>query len=415
MVGFIRILRLNIKRMAKRHAGILAILLIGLAISGMALGVYYQLSMQLVTLRDNMSGASNSVEVHGDFYELDAGKLVSAIRALAEEGTSPETSYILAVSYDSERVDILGACANSVPYLMMVGEDYYDKEIPPGNVLIPETLVPEGDENSLPEDTLGKPFRLQGTSYSISAVYSQEMYDASIVDLRRINRSLYDVSGVRMEEPESMMERDLPGVFISMDDFIAAGYTVNSLRVSYAEPISDAQRDAIEAALYSQAIVDPAMMGIDSEESMRAAFESDHATLFAGWADIRKIYSTDYLSRLLLYILAIALSLINVVSLYTAIMEMNKQQNRVLRLCGATEGYLLALLIAELAAYSVVAFTVGLAAGHLFATYSGLIRWISEVSVATYALLLVSLLAAVLLMTLRSMTRSVRRRREDAL
>lgn len=393
--------------MVKRHTLVFCVLVIGLIVSGFAMGVYYRISSQLITTGSMVSGSYSSVELHDWSYPLNKETLLNAALEIEEEGKSPKIYGISAVSYDSDYTDVIGVYGKVNISSMIAGKDYMNESLEPGTVIVPLSLANRKEGETISQK-IGTQRRIGSQLYTIGGIYDDALYTPTFYDVRRISDSSYEVSGIT--PPEEQIDRDTVGVFVPFDE-MGEG-RISSFRITYMTGLTDAQRTDIEKELFIRAIYNPEIMGEMNEEDLNTAFEIIRESAFAKWESANEALSAGYYSQLLLYILAIILSLINVITLYSSVLDMNRRQNEVFEVCGMTKGSRTMLIIAEVIIYSVISFAIGLSASEVFAMNSDLIPVVGTLSFGTHVLLAVCMIVVVLLMMSFSIRKYVKGRDE---
>lgn len=407
MKGFFILLYYNVKRMATKHTLVFCILIIGLIVSGFSMGIYYRISSQLILSNSMVSGSYSSVEIHEGIYALDKDRLLNAVLELEKEGKSPKVYGVSAISYNSEITDIIGVYGRVSMCSTIAGKDYLAEEFAPGEIFIPLSYV-DVEKGETLDQFIGTEKRIGSKIYSIGGIYDDLSYTPNFYDVRRIDESLYETTGERPDE-DNIIDRDTIGVFVNFND-MDENNTISSFRVLYATGLTEGQRRNIERELYRRAIIDPEIARDMNEQDIDAEFEALHDNIFAKWETANAALTSGYYSQLLLYILAIVLSLINVITLYSSVLDMNKQQNEIFKVCGMTTGSRLLLIIIEIFIYSAVSFAIGLFLSEIFAMNTELIPIVGSVSIWTYILLVLCMIVTVMLMLSFSIKRYVKGR-----
>lgn len=408
MKDFLYLLFSDIRKLITRHTSIFCVIVASLFLSGMAVGIYYQMSAQVNAAQERLNGSKRSIELQSGSYMLDAAKLYENTIKYLEDSDNP-ADMVTAISYDVGDFDIVGSAGLAVPFTMDYGEEYYDKELSTGEVIVPNSFaqkrVPEGEVAS---SMIGEEVMVFGSPFTIVGIYDDFLYDATLMDTKRISRADLEVSGEGVSVSDEIVERECAGVYIPMQDYAQMGLQTRAYRIRFSKTLSNSQMESTKKEIFFTSVFD-AMGQEYSQENLDSIFRSEQGYVFADLNRTTSVFSTQYISQIIIYIAAIAISLFNILSLYVAVADMSETQNKVFYLCGITAKIRMGLLILELLIYSVVFTALGLLASIWFVMNTDFVEWVTQPEFLPYFMLVMGLSVCIIAVTLPGFYRSVKK------
>lgn len=408
MKDFLYLLFSDIRKLITRHTSIFCVIVASLFLSGMAVGIYYQMSAQVNAAQERMNGSKCSIELQSGSNILDAVKLYENSIKYLNENDNP-ANMVTAISYDAESFDIVGSAGYAVQFAMKYGEEYYDKELSNGEVIVPNSFAQErAPEGEVASSMIGEEVMVSGRPFTIVGIYDDVLYDATLMDSKRISSADLEVSGEGVSVSDEIVERECAGVFIPMQEYAEMGLQTQAYRIRFSKSLTDSESQSIEKDFFFSSIYDTLGQNY-SEEDLNSIFRAEHSNVFADLKRTTNVFSTQYISQIIIYIAAIAISLFNILSLYVAVADMSETQNKVFYLCGITAKIRMGLLVLELFIYSVVFTTLGLLASIWFVMNTDFVEWVTQPEFLPYFALVMGLSVCIIAVTLPGFYRSVKK------
>ena len=372
----VRIILKDIKSMLGRPL-VFILLFIGLAVGSFAVVVYYVSSSTQLKVHQSVYGVDTVVEAPAFVGTSDE---IQALIALADSGELPEISYLSAVSFENEEYDIVGIYWDEQEL-----EASYEGRFIDASMMGQAKAVAPRDIFDDRDAQVGDTMRILGRPFEIVGLTHANGYAPDLYDVRRLRAGAEDLAGVELERPwqEELAARPERAVVIPLDTFAEIGLCANYYHITFAEPITAEQREEIE-----NAVMDGAGLA-----------ECTDMTQFM------QINEINHLSKALVYFAAIAAGIINIVSLFAFFLKENRKQYITYKLLGATGGRIAAIVIAELALYTLIAFAVGCAGAVPFIEYSGFVGVHVPYGIWDFAAVYLALLAVELLICLGQIRR----------
>ena len=381
-----RLLFANIRKMIVCHTPVFIILMLGLIVSATALSVYYAQSAAMANTLTAFTGTDRSVEfqVSGvqnkeTFYELQ--------NALNSYGKEVQTITLL--SEENDAFDIIGIYSDKPRYIQLEAGEWLEES---GDIIVPYQFL-DGELSSM----IGQKYSINAQEYTVCGVYNQNTYTPDQFSYRRMNASSF--SGAGVAQPDSLSERDVAAVFMSYSDFVSHDYTVAVVRVRFAEPIRESEQGQITEYV-SNHVMDATGDFIYSEQTMQSA-----AT---------QVYSVDFYSKLMLYVLLVLLSLVNILSLYLYVIRKNKRQYSLFTMLGLTRARLYALINIEILIYAVVSYVIGWLLKDLIIQHTYLKYTVPVLDVRIFFIILLAFLALSVITVTVIANRTLNGREEQA-
>ncbi len=340
-----RIIWKDVRNMLRRPL-VFLLLFVGLVVGGFSLLVYYVSSSQELKASRMAAGVDNVVEAPAKTGIFETIWLLD----LLQEGTLPEIQYASAISYEYEDYDVVGFYCNTEEQVRAADEGkFLDASMMGLNKAVASADI-FGDR----EAELGERIKIKGQPYEIVGLvsayggYMPELYDA-----RRLKMGTEDVAGVELDRTWQAELKDRPDrvVIIPLDTFDQRGLTSSYYHITFKEELTAAQRRELETRMVGS-------VGVSG------------CTDMTQFIQINRI---NHLSKVLVYFAAIAAGIINIVSLFAFFLKENRRQYVAYRVMGATGGQIAAIVITELALYTLAAFSIGCAGAVPFIEYSGFV------------------------------------------
>lgn len=342
----IRIIWKDVKNMVRRPL-VFLLLFVGLVVGSFSLVVYYVSSSQELKASRMAAGVDTVVEApagSGDIFEME--RLLDWFR----EGTLPEIRYASAISYEYEDYDVVGIYCNTEEGAGAADEGSFLN----ASMMGLNKAVVSADIFEDREAELGEQIKIKGQPYEIVGLvaahggYMPELYDA-----RRLKMGTEDVAGVELDRTWQAELQDRPdkAVIIPLDTFDQLGLTSSYYHITFKEELTAAQRRELENLMVEK-------VGVSA------------CTDMTQFIQINRI---NHLSKVLIYFVAIAAGIINIVSLFAFFLKENRKQYVAYRVMGATGGQIGAIIVTELAIYTFMAFCIGCAGAVPFIEYSGFV------------------------------------------
>ena len=341
-----RIIWKDVRNMLRRPL-VFLLLFVGLVVGGFSLLVYYVSSSQELKVSRQAAGVDNVVEAAaqtGDVFEIQR------FMEFFESGNFPEVEFASAISYEYEDYDVVGL------YWHQEGEvaASYKGSFLDASMMGLNKAVASADIFGDREAELGERIKIKGQPYEIVGLvsayggYMPELYDA-----RRLKMGTEDVAGVELDRTWQAELKDRPDrvVIIPLDTFEQRGLTSSYYHITFKEELTAAQRRELETRMVEK-------VGVSG------------CTDMTQFIQINRI---NHLSKVLVYFAAIAAGIINIVSLFAFFLKENRRQYVAYRVMGATGGQIAAIVITELALYTLAAFSIGCAGAVPFIEYSGFV------------------------------------------
>ena len=383
----------NMRRMFTRHFTTLFVLFLGLAVSATALCVYYAQSASMLNTLTAYTGTDRSLEFNVGIMQNP--QTVGAIMDFCEREHETPVS-VTVLSEENTEYDIVGILSDKPMYIHTEAGEWLPEE--GGGILIPYQMVEKtaasavGDEFVLRANAGPRAFRICG-------LYNGELYTPSQFSYARLDQADYVGAGVNT--PDELPEDARPNraVFVTLADFMDAGLSGNMLRVRFVSPLSKQQ----QASFADQLALYVAEQTGDSLSPNLALQES-----------ARQVFSADYYGKFMLYVLIVALSVCNVVTLYVFFLRRSRRRLLTYRYLGATGGRIFAATALEVLFYTLLAFTAGWLLKDVVIRLTPLKYTVPALGAGTYLLLFAAFAAVTLLMlglfmrTLRTNGRSER-------
>ena len=300
------------------------------------------------------------------------------------------------LSEENAEYDIIGILSDKPLYVRPEAGEWLPEE--GGGILIPYQMVEKtaasavGDEFVLRANAGPRAFRICG-------LYDGELYTPSQFSYARLAQADYVGAGVNT--PDELPEGVRPNraVFVTLADFMDAGLSGNMLRVRFVSPLSKQQ----QASFAERLALYVAEQTGDSLSPNLALQES-----------AKQVFSADYYGKFMLYVLIVALSVCNVVTLYVFFLRRSRRRLLTYRYLGATGGRIFAATALEVLFYTLLAFTAGWLLKDVVIRLTPLKYTVPALGAGTYLLLFAAFAAVTLLMlglfmrTLRTNGRSER-------
>ena len=382
----LRLILRDLRNMLRRPV-VSLLLLIGLIVGGFAMVVYFVSSSQELKIQRYISGEENTVEapmrVSQDvqfFYDAVVG------------GELPEIRYAAVLSYKNPDYDIIGIYWDVEGVEAMESGAFIDRTMMGQMVAVAQPDLIDGQTLAV-----GDSIRVAGRAFEVVGLMPAEAgYAPYAYDMRRLPQGSEHVAGTELEEIDAQLrQRPLRALIIPMDVFAELGLEPDYCHISFMEDISGV-REQVEASLLEQA-------GISK---------------FTDMTQFMEVSRVNQISRALLYAAAVLAGLINIVSLYAFFLRENRRQYLTYKMLGATGGKIAAILLAELAVYTLAAFAISCAGALPFIDHSGLILRYMPFRAVDFILLFAALYCFAALASLGQVRalagRSVRSGRADA-
>ena len=219
----------------------------------------------------------------------EIGKFARSIRAVKS---------ISLLSEENMYFDIIGLQADKPIYITVEYGTWFSK---PGDIIVPYQML-EGKYS----DMVGQKFYIGENEYTICGVYNQNNYSPEQFCYNRIDEASF--SGVGVDSPDYVSQRDVPGIFMEYSDYVEAQYNTSSIRIRYVDPLSETQANEISATI-SDHIMNLTGDIVLSDNLMQEA--------------AKQVYNIDFYSKIMLYILLVLLSLVNILSLFLYVIKNN--------------------------------------------------------------------------------------------
>ena len=340
----IRIILNDIKSMLKRPM-VFVLLFIGLIVGSFAVVVYYVSSSTQLKVNQSVYGVDTVVEAPS---VVGTGDEIRSLITLVDSGELPEISYLSALSFENENYDIVGIYWGEEEMPAAYEGRFIDASMMgQAKVVAPRDIFEDKDAQ------VGDTLRILGRPFEIVGLTHTDGYAPDLYDVRRLRAGAEDLAGVDLDRPwqEELAARPDRAVIIPLDTFAEIGLYANYYHITFAEPITAEQREQIESAVINAA----------------GLMECTDMTQFM------QINEINHLSKALIYFAAIAAGIVNIVSLFAFFLKENRKQYVTYKILGATGGRIAAIVIAELAVYTLVAFAIGFAGAVPFIEYSGFV------------------------------------------
>ena len=384
----------NMRRMFTRHFTTLFVLFLGLAVSATALCVYYAQSASMLNTLTSFTGTDRSLEFNVGIMQNP--QTVGAIMDFCEREHETPVS-VTVLSEENAEYDIVGILSDKPMYIHTEAGEWLPEE--GGGILIPYQMVEKtaasavGDEFVLRANAGPRAFRICG-------LYNGELYMPSQFSYARLDQSDYVGAGVNT--PDGLPEGVRPNraVFVTLADFMDAGLSGNMLRVRFVSPLSKQQ----QASFAERLALYVAEQTGDSLSPNLALQES-----------AKQVFSADYYGKFMLYVLIVALSVCNVVTLYVFFLRRSRRRLLTYRYLGATGGRIFAATALEVLFYTLLAFTAGWLLKDVVIRLTPLKYTVPALGAGTYLLLFAAFAAVTLLMLglfMRTMRTNGRSERE---
>ncbi len=262
-------------------------------------------------------------------------------------GELPEIRYAAVLSYKNPDYDIIGIYWDVEGVEAMESGAFIDRTMMGQMVAVAQPDLIDGQTLAV-----GDSVRVAGRAFEVVGLMPAEAgYAPYAYDMRRLPQGSEHVAGTELEEIDAQQrQRPLRALIIPMDVFAELGLEPDYCHISFMEDISGV-REQVEASLLEQA-------GISK---------------FTDMTQFMEVSRVNQISRALLYAAAVLAGLINIVSLYAFVLRENRRQYLTYKMLGATGGKIAAILLAELAVYTLAAFAISCAGALPFIDHSGLI------------------------------------------
>ena len=384
----------NMRRMFTRHFTTLFVLFLGLAVSATALCVYYAQSASMLNTLTSFTGTDRSLEFNVGIMQNP--QTVGAIMDFCEREHETPVS-VTVLSEENAEYDIVGILSDKPMYIHTEAGEWLPEE--GGGILIPYQMVEKtaasavGDEFVLRANAGPRTFRICG-------LYDGELYTPSQFSYARLDQADYVGAGVNT--PDELPEGVRPNraVFVTLADFMDAGLSGNMLRVRFVSPLSKQQ----QASFAEDLAVQVSEQTGDSLSPNLALQES-----------AKQVFSADFYGKFMLYVLIVALSVCNVVTLYVFFLRRSRRRLLTYRYLGATGGRIFAATALEVLFYTLLAFTAGWLLKDVVIRLTPLKYTVPALGAGTYLLLFAAFAAVTLLMLglfMRTMRTNGRSERE---
>ncbi len=336
---WMRIILQNIKNMLRRPL-VFCILVLGLIVGSFAQVVYCVSCTKEIRLGQVTFNRHKVVEFIGVFDE-------AATRVLTEmilDGSLPEIQYAGFVSYQKEDYDVVAAVWNEDNPLDTGGEyiskSHLGKRVATVSANIWDTNVKTGDR-----------IRLNGYSLEVVGVMPPGAHNPVLYDIRRMPGGAEYVAGVTIEREESLLQRPQQAVVIPLDIISDLNVNPNYCHIAFMDELSQAQRE-------------------DIEELIEKTVDSCSFTDLSVYSEIDYI---NFIGKVVVSISAVFAGVINVVALFSFFIRENKKQYLTYKMHGATNLRIIALILLELAIYTLFSFSIGWMGAGPFIWYSGFV------------------------------------------
>ena len=367
----------NMRRMFTRHFTTLFVLFLGLAVSATALCVYYAQSASMLNTLTSFTGTDRSLEFNVGIMQNP--QTVGAIMDFCEREHETPVS-VTVLSEENAEYDIIGILSDKPLYVRPEAGEWLPEA--GGGILVPYQMVEKtaasavGDEFVLRANAGPRAFRICG-------LYDGELYTPSQFSYARLDQADYVGAGVNT--PDELPEGVRPNraVFVTLADFMDAGLSGNMLRVRFVSPLSKQQ----QASFAERLALYVAEQTGDSLSPNLALQES-----------AKQVFSADYYGKFMLYVLIVALSVCNVVTLYVFFLRRSRRRLLTYRYLGATGGRIFAATALEVLFYTLLAFTAGWLLKDVVIRLTPLKYTVPALGAGTYLLLFAAFAAVTLLM-----------------
>ena len=367
----------NMRRMFTRHFTTLFVLFLGLAVSATALCVYYAQSASMLNTLTSFTGTDRSLEFNVGIMQNP--QTVGAIMDFCEREHETPVS-VTVLSEENAEYDIVGILSDKPMYIHTEAGEWLPEA--GGGILVPYQMVEKtaasavGDEFVLRANAGPRTFRICG-------LYDGELYTPSQFSYARLDQADYVGAGVNT--PDELPEGVRPNraVFVTLADFMDAGLSGNMLRVRFVSPLSKQQ----QASFAEDLAVQVSEQTGDSLSPNLALQES-----------AKQVFSADFYGKFMLYVLIVALSVCNVVTLYVFFLRRSRRRLLTYRYLGATGGRIFAATALEVLFYTLLAFTAGWLLKDVVIRLTPLKYTVPALGAGTYLLLFAAFAAVTLLM-----------------
>ncbi len=183
----------------------------------------------------------------------------------------------------------------------------------------------------------GDRIRLNGYSLEVVGVMPPGAHNPVLYDIRRMPGGAEYVAGVTIERDESLLQRPQRAVVIPLDIISDLNVNPNYCHIAFMDELSQAQRE-------------------DIEELIAKTVDSCSFTDLSVYSEIDYI---NFIGKVVVSISAVFAGIINVVALFSFFIRENKKQYLTYKMHGATNLRIIALILLELAIYTLFSFSIG--------------------------------------------------------
>ena len=330
----------NIKNMLRRPL-IFCILILGLIVGSFAQVVYYVSCTKEIRLGQVAFNRHKVVEFSGVFDEAATKSLTDMIL----NGSLPEIQYAGFVSYQKEDYDVVAVVWNeNIPLDTggeYISESHLGKKVATVSANIWDTNVKTGDS-----------IRVNGYSVDVVGVMPPGAHNPVLYDIRRMPGGAEYVAGVSVERDAFLLQRPQEAVIIPLDMMTYLNIRPSYCHIAFTDELSQAQREDIEALIKK-------------------------TVSYCSFTDLSVYSEIDYINfigKAIVSVAAVFAGIINVVALFSFFIRENKKQYLIYKMHGATNLRIIALILLELAIYTLVSFSIGWMGAAPFIWYSGFVN-----------------------------------------
>ena len=366
----------NIKNMFAHKTVIAILLLLGITVSSCAINIYISQSVSMSKAISGYSSIERAIEYNtSGFGQAEYAALTKYISDNAEK-----VDFYCTMDMTNDDIDIIGINAARLPFTPDTGE-----WVSPGNVIVPYQAGYK----------VGDTYTISDKSYNVCGVYSLEGYAGDYYCSKRMTLVDYSSAGVTIEQefidydPENPYAqqdiRDSYGVFMSFSDFVLDGYCAGTFRIMFNNSVSPLYKQNYSTAITDYLREQSNMELMEESAAMEAAAE---------------VYSFEFISKFIVYIIISAISFINTLSLFIYVLKQNKNENLIYISLGATRGKIILVTAIESVIYIVPAYTIGFYISKLLISITDLNENMSYTGFKQYILILACMLLVALLYVL---------------
>lgn len=307
------------------------LLILGLTLGSFASVIYFIASSNDEALGKTYLNQSNSVEFNIPNWKK-ATESISKIMEILKTERLPYLKYISAISYYSDKYDVVGMYWNADKIEIETGSGEYITYSHSGTNVV--TVSADIQQEAL---QCGDYIRIMGRKYEIIGLLAPSVYSPLMYDIRRVGAD----NALNMEsiEYDKLLSRPYKAVIMPLDIFCDNDFSgcATYVHISFGEELSKNTRAEIEMLLQEE-------VGVYD---------------FTDLSKFDDIKTENIFSKIILYSSAILIFLLNILLLISFLMFQQKRKYSIYKLYGATNLQITLLCVRDIVLLVTVCFSVG--------------------------------------------------------